>query len=227
MVSEQSSMRNARGALWLLAGVAALALVAGSLVLARSAPGTRQAPAPYAQLENKEGLFPPPPSGPRDEETYVYTPASAEGDQSSSAADDASSPRERNTSPPEDSVEESPSVYCAFVPSACPQEPPDPTFGSVVGAVVWVERPTARRISELYPQRALRQGLGGRVALDCTVLASLAVECAVASESPPGEGFGRAALAAAQSYRSRPTLSDGRSAVGTRTRVIMSFQAPQ
>jgi protein TonB len=93
--------------------------------------------------------------------------------------------------------------------------------------VVWANRPTARRISELYPQRPLREGLGGRVALNCQVLANLNVSCDVATESPAGQGFGRAALAASSSYRARPTLSDGSSAVGARARIIVSFQAPQ
>lgn len=95
------------------------------------------------------------------------------------------------------------------------------------GSVVWTQRPSARRISELYPQRALREGLGGRVQLDCTVNPNLSLNCSVASETPAGEGFGRAALTAANSYRARATLSDGSSAVGTRTRLAVNFQAPQ
>jgi protein TonB len=95
------------------------------------------------------------------------------------------------------------------------------------GSVTWTQRPTARRISDLYPQRALREGTGGRVQLDCTVLSSLSVACSIASESPAGEGFGRAALSAASAYRANPTLSDGASAVGARTRIAVAFQAPQ
>jgi protein TonB len=116
--------------------------------------------------------------------------------------------------------------------SAISSTPPSPASNtaanrSTTGSVVWASRPTARRISELYPQRPLREGLGGRVALNCEVLPSMNVSCEVATESPAGQGFGRAALAASSSYRARPTLSDGSSAVGTRTRIIVSFQAPQ
>jgi len=95
------------------------------------------------------------------------------------------------------------------------------------GSVNWAQRPSARRISELYPQRALREGVGGRVTMDCVVQPSLGVACTIASESPAGEGFGRAALSAANSYRAAPTLSDGSSAVGARARLSVSFQAPQ
>lgn len=94
------------------------------------------------------------------------------------------------------------------------------------GTVSFAQRPSARRISDVYPSRALRDGVGGRVSLDCTVLASLALTCSVASETPAGLGFGRAALDASGSYRARDTLSDGASAVGARTRIVVQFQAP-
>jgi protein TonB len=93
--------------------------------------------------------------------------------------------------------------------------------------VVWTSRPSARRIAELYPDRALRDGLGGRVVLDCRVLGDLSVSCSVASETPAGVGFGRAALSASGAYRARATLSDGASAIGSSARIAVNFQAPQ
>ncbi|MBL9065702.1 MAG: energy transducer TonB [Sphingopyxis sp.] len=95
------------------------------------------------------------------------------------------------------------------------------------GTVAWAQRPTARRIADLYPARALREGVGGRVQLDCVVQQSLGVNCSIASETPTGMGFASAALSAASSYRSQPRLSDGSSAVGARTRIAVAFQAPQ
>lgn len=95
------------------------------------------------------------------------------------------------------------------------------------GTVVWTNRPSARRISDLYPRSALNDGVGGRVVLDCRVLGDLSVSCTVASETPSGAGFGRAALSASNSYRARATLSDGSSAVGASTRIAVNFQAPQ
>jgi len=106
------------------------------------------------------------------------------------------------------------------IPAATVTRPPPQ------GTVSWAQRPSARRISDVYPQRALRDGVGGRVALDCTVLASLALTCSVASETPAGLGFGRAAMDASGSYRAQATLSDGASAIGARTRIVVQFQAP-
>lgn len=103
-------------------------------------------------------------------------------------------------------------------PASATRQPP--------GTVNWTQRPTARRIADLYPQRALREGTGGRVTLDCVVQPSLSAACTIASESPAGEGFGRAALAASSAYRASPTLSNGQSSVGSSTRISVAFQAP-
>ncbi len=124
-----------------------------------------------------------------------------------------------STTPPPQTANVEPSI----LGSATPQQPQR----AAAGTVVWTQRPTPRRISDLYPRSALNDGVGGRVVLDCRVLGDLSVSCSVASETPSGAGFGRAALSAASSYRARATLSDGSSAVGSSTRIAVNFQAPQ
>lgn len=114
------------------------------------------------------------------------------------------------------------SVEPTITGSATPTERVAPA-----GTVVWAQRPTSRRISELYPRSALNNGVGGRVVLDCRVQGDLSVACSIASETPSSVGFGRAALSASSSYRARPTLSDGSSAVGSSARIAVNFQAPQ
>lgn len=127
-------------------------------------------------------------------------------------------PQPLTTSP----ASEEPSLEAATPTQTAASRPAPPPPGTVV----WLARPSERRIAELYPQRALREGVGGRVVLNCTVLADLSTSCAVVSESPADEGFGRAALSAARAYRSRGTLSNGASAVGSTTRVTFNFRAP-
>jgi hypothetical protein len=107
--------------------------------------------------------------------------------------------------------------------------PPAATTPTRVAAptLSWAQRPSARRISDLYPERALTANVSGRVQLDCAVMANLSVSCAVASETPTGMGFGRAALSAASSYRAQPFRSDGSSAIGARTRLVINFQIPE
>jgi protein TonB len=95
------------------------------------------------------------------------------------------------------------------------------------GNVVWAARPSARRVADLYPERASRDGVGGRVELDCSVRSNQSLACSVANESPAGLGFGRAALNAAGSYRAQAWLSDGTDSTGARTRVVFQFNAPE
>jgi hypothetical protein len=97
----------------------------------------------------------------------------------------------------------------------------------LAGNVVWSQRPSARRVADLYPDRASREGVGGRVELDCSVRSNQTLACSVSNESPAGLGFGRAALSAAGSYRAQPWLSDGTDSTGARTRVVFQFNAPE
>lgn len=124
---------------------------------------------------------------------------------------------------PPPTMPQSANVEPSILGSATPQQAQRPPAGTVV----WTQRPSSRRISDLYPRSALNDGVGGRVVLDCRVLGNLSVSCSVASETPSGAGFGRAALSAASSYRARATLSDGSSSVGSTTRIAVNFQAPQ
>ena len=136
-------------------------------------------------------------------------------------------------SPSEEPTTGTPSTIVPLTPPV--QPPPTQTVPAATqrpatpvrtGDVVWAQRPSSRRVSDAYPDRAARQGVGGRVELSCVVQSTLGVSCSVASETPTGMGFGRAALTVAGSYRAATALSNGASAVGARTRIVVQFQAP-
>ncbi|MEZ6023037.1 MAG: energy transducer TonB [Hyphomonadaceae bacterium] len=129
-----------------------------------------------------------------------------------------------STQPPSSTVSNPPAPTTSPAVSTTPAARPQPARP---GTVSWAQRPSARRIAELYPTRAARNGVGGRVELDCTVRPDLGLNCGVSSESPAGEGFGRAALSVANSYRANPQLSNGAVAAGARTRIAVSFRAPE
>jgi TonB family protein len=81
---------------------------------------------------------------------------------------------------------------------------------SVVTNSMWVEKPTAAQFGAYYPEKAARTGRGGRVVLHCLVTAAGSVEnCSVASEDPPRQGFGRAALKLSAYFKMRPMTKDG------------------
>ena len=119
-----------------------------------------------------------------------------------------------------------PSAPVSLSPSSAstPETTPAP---APQGAVVWARRPSAQSIGRLFPRQALRDSRNGYVTLECSVRADMALSCTIASESPTGFGFGRAALEAVDDYRARPTLTDGASAVGASTRISINFRAPR
>ncbi|WP_135211355.1 energy transducer TonB [Vitreimonas flagellata] len=128
---------------------------------------------------------------------------------------------------PNNAVTLSPPVTAPATTPASTTPPPAVTPTRPPGTVVFTQRPSANRIAELYPSAASRRGVGGRVQLSCQVQSNLTLACTIVSETPPGLGFGQAALSTVSSYRVRPTLSDGASAVGASTRIAVNFQAPQ
>jgi protein TonB len=87
----------------------------------------------------------------------------------------------------------------------------------------WVSRPSAADFDRYYPEHARRRGLGGRAILDCLVIDGGTLTCTVAAEDPPGEGFGEAALSVSHAFRMSPTTTDGRSTIGGRMRVPITF----
>ncbi len=77
----------------------------------------------------------------------------------------------------------------------------------------WVREPSDDEVADHYPLPAWRAGRGGSVVLRCRERGDGRVDrCRVLSETPPGEGFGGAALALSRVFRFRPFRVDGRPA---------------
>lgn len=87
---------------------------------------------------------------------------------------------------------------------------------------IWVRTPSTRRLSALYPERALERGREGEASLHCTVLDGGALDCVRASETPGG--FGNAALRVARGFRHSTTLADGSDAVGSPVNLRVVFR---
>jgi TonB family protein len=89
---------------------------------------------------------------------------------------------------------------------------------------VWAKTPTSRRLSAMYPERALERGREGEASIRCMVQASGALDCTRVSEFPARSGFGNAALRIARTYRHAPQRWDGRDAVGTPVNLRVVFR---
>jgi TonB family protein len=81
-----------------------------------------------------------------------------------------------------------------------------------------IERPRAEDFERHYPRVARRAGIEGRVIVDCTVLGTGRLDCRVAEENPPGNGFGEASLAVARRFLMPTRLPDGTPTEGARLR---------
>jgi protein TonB len=81
---------------------------------------------------------------------------------------------------------------------------------SIITRPDWARIPSASQISRLYPKRAAREKVQGRVVLRCQVTkAGALTECRVLSETPEGYGFGDAALKLSKMFVMRPKTVDG------------------
>ncbi|MEZ5960221.1 MAG: TonB family protein [Hyphomonadaceae bacterium] len=85
---------------------------------------------------------------------------------------------------------------------------------------VWVTRP--RNPERFYPREAFMQGLAGQVVLDCDVDVEGRLSCAVASETPPDQGFGDAALRIANAHVMQPAMRNG-APTRARYRMVVPF----
>lgn len=106
------------------------------------------------------------------------------------------------------------------LPPAPEPQPPAPSEPVIVTDPVWIERP--RNPERFYPRQAFMQGVAGEVVLDCDVDTDGQLACAVVSETPPGQGFGDAALRIARAHTMRPAVRDG-SRVRGRYRMVIPF----
>jgi protein TonB len=92
----------------------------------------------------------------------------------------------------------------------------------------WLRRPSGEDVDRYYPDRAREREVEGRATISCTVTARGELRsCSVASETPPGNGFGQAALQMARLFRMSPQQENGQPVEGGSVRVPITFQLPE
>lgn len=131
-------------------------------------------------------------------------------------------PDEPSTAPPGDgpiSLDPGPAVE---TPGTATD--PTPTSPPVIRRPQWVRQPTAAQMQRAYPQGAATDGTSGRVVLNCRLTAGGEVTaCSIASETPAGEGFGRAAQSLTRYFRLSPRTVDGQAIEGAQVTIPLNF----
>jgi TonB family protein len=109
-------------------------------------------------------------------------------------------------------------------PSAPPPTSPRLGTPSIIQNPDWAAIPSARGLLQVYPEQAWRKHISGHVVLACEVaVEGWAQNCQVRSETPPGLGFGEAALKFSHSFRFIPMRRDGVPIPGGKVVVPVAF----
>lgn len=88
----------------------------------------------------------------------------------------------------------------------------------------WIRQLTAAEKREIYPSLAARRRISGEAVILCRINRDTTVtHCRDESERPTGQGFGRAAVRAAQYMRIRPRVVNGVVQDGARERITVPF----
>ncbi|MET0274983.1 MAG: TonB family protein, partial [Phenylobacterium sp.] len=99
--------------------------------------------------------------------------------------------------------------------------------GKTVTAPDWIQRPLPADVAGAYPAAALAQRLEGRAIIACRVDgAGTLSRCAVVAETPPGAGFGEAALALAPTFRMKAQDRAGAATYDANVRIPILFRLP-
>ncbi len=91
----------------------------------------------------------------------------------------------------------------------------------------WLRKPTGSQIANVFPKKAISDGVAGKALIDCQVTAEGFLQnCQVLSESPKDYNFGLAGLQLAPQFRMTPKIRGGKAVPGGRVRIPINWGAP-
>lgn len=206
-------VKNNNTGKWLIGAAAAALLVGGGYLAWQS---TNDAPRDDMQTAYSEDYSAEPASSSAELEANEQALAEI-------AAEDEEAPAPRTTAPIRTARADAiPEATIGVAPASATSEDGDAIVVPAPRRPVWERTPSARRLSALYPERALDRGREGQAQLTCIVEQRGTLDCDRVSETPGG--FGPAAIRVARTFRHAETLPNGQSAIGTPVNLRVVFR---
>lgn len=203
-----------------LAGAAVAALVVGGGYLAvKNFPSNTGETTEIAAYDPDAHVVTPYTAGPM----ATSGVATTESTSNAPAASSTSSTRTRTAAKRTETAEIVPEAIVGVTPASITTDA-DEVVITGTRRPVWVSTPTARRLSAMYPTRALEREREGEASLRCIVQDGGSLDCTRVSETPTRAGFGNAALRVARTFKHAPTRYDGASATGTPVNLRIMFR---
>ncbi len=207
------------GGKWLLGAAAAIILIGGGYaVLQNFAAPTDQTESAFNAPADTYGVSEMPRAADTRDQDLAALDSPAAEPAATEAAPRATTPR-RAAAPRSEPI---PEATIGITPASATTAHNDDEIVVTARRPIWASTPSPRRLSALYPERALERGQEGEARLTCVVQARGALDCEQV-EATPG-GFGNAALRVARTFRHADTLANGRTAEGTPVNLRVVFQ---
>jgi TonB family protein len=205
---------------WLAgAAVAAVVAVGGYFAIANNGPSQSNAEMAMSDVtydENGEPMY----AGPLAQSSSADESDANDRAEPAPAAERRSTQRRATTA----SADEVPEATVGVLPASASGEDLDGVVVEGARAPIWASTPSERRLSSLYPTRALERGREGEARVACIVENNGSLDCERVSEFPANSGFGQAAVRVAHMYRHAPQRWDGSNAVGSPVNLRVVFR---
>lgn len=109
-----------------------------------------------------------------------------------------------------------PKPLARFAPVALALLAGGPAQGQEATDPDWLRMPNPYQMMAVFPQEALRRGVGGEAVIRCHVSRQGALyDCGILKERPEGMGFGAAAIALTPQFQMKPATVQGQAVVDT------------